>query len=205
MKATGMKMILLFLFCLFISVAFSQKSWRLARDESGIRVYQKDSKNSNFKSIRVECTLEGSFDKLISIINNISRYKDWVYNNKTTSLLKRISAYEFYYYTEAYLPWPLDNRDAVMHTKISRDSSERFLQINSVAVPNYIPSKSGKVRIQRSDINWYVTRPSSNALHIVYTFEADPGGSVPAWLVNSFADKGPFESFKKLGELLKKR
>lgn len=205
MKATGMKMILLFLFCVFISVAFSQKNWRLTRDESRIRVYQKDSKNSNFKSIRVECTLEGSFDKLISIINNISHYKDWVYNNKTTSLLRRISAYEFYYYTEAYLPWPLDNRDAVMHTKISRDSSERFLQINSVAVPNYIPSKSGKVRIQRSDINWYVTRPSSNSIHIVYTFEADPGGNVPAWLVNSFADKGPFESFKKLGELLKKR
>jgi hypothetical protein len=38
----------------------------------------------------------------------------------------------------------------------------------------------------------------------VYTFETDPGGNVPAWLVNSFADKGPFESFKKLGELLKK-
>jgi hypothetical protein len=204
MKTTGLKIILLFLFCIFISAAFSQTNWKLARNESGIRVYQKDSKFSNFKSIRVECTLEGSFDKLISIINNISHYKDWVYNNKTTSLLKRVSAYEFYYYTEAYLPWPLDNRDAVMHTKISRDSSERFLQINSVAVPNYIPSKSGKVRIQRSDINWYVTRPSPNFIHIVYTFEADPGGSVPAWLVNSFADKGPFESFKKLGQLLKK-
>lgn len=204
MKTTVIKIFFLFFSCLCISIAFSQANWKLSKNKDGIRVYLKDSKNSDFKSIKVECTLEGSFDKLIAIINNISRYKDWVYNNKTTSLLKRISAYEFYYYTEAYLPWPLDNRDAVMHTRIMKDSLNRFIKINSIATPNFIPSKSGKVRIIRSDINWYVTRPSSNAIHIVYTFETDPGGNVPAWLVNNFADKGPYESFRKLAELLKK-
>lgn len=204
MKTTVTKIFFLFLTCLWISVALSQTNWKLSKNKDGIQVYQKDSKNSGFKSIKVECTLEGSFDKLIAIINNISHYKDWVYNNKTTSLLKRISAYEFYYYTEAYLPWPLDNRDAVMHTRITKDSLNRFIKINSVAVPNIVPLKGGKVRISRSDINWYVTKPSSNTIHIIYTFETDPGGNVPSWLVNSFADKGPYESFKKLGELLKK-
>jgi hypothetical protein len=204
MKTAGIKLFFSLFSCIYLSVAFSQTNWKLSKDKDGIQVYQKDSKNSNFKSIKVECTLEGSFDKLIAIINNISHYKDWVFNNKTTSLLKRISAYEFYYYTEAYLPWPLDNRDAVMHTRITRDSLNRFIKINSTASPNFIPSKSGKVRISRSDINWHVTRPSSNSIHIVYTFETDPGGNVPAWLVNNFADKGPYESFKKLAELLKK-
>jgi hypothetical protein len=46
--------------------------------------------------------------------------------------------------------------------------------------------------------------PSSNSISIVYILEADPGGSVPAWMVNMFIDKGPFESFKKLSGLLKK-
>jgi len=204
MKTAGLTIILFFLSFVFITTAFSQANWKLTKDKDGIQVYQKDLKNSNFKSIKVECTFEGSFDKLISIINNINNYKEWVYNNKTTSLLKRISAYEFYYYTEAYLPWPLDNRDAVMHTKITRDSMNRFLRINSVAVPNFIPPKTGKTRISRSDINWYVTKHSFNTIHITYTFETDPGGNVPVWLVNSFADKGPYESFKKLAELLKK-
>ena len=191
-------------FCACVSFAVGQSNWKLSKNKDGIQVYQKESKTSDFKSIKVECTLEGNFDKLISIISNVAKYNEWVYNNKTASLLKRISAYEFYYYTEAYLPWPLDNRDAVMHTKITRDSLNRYLKVNSVAVPNYIPREKDKVRITRSEINWYVTRLSSNSIHIVYTFETDPGGSVPAWLVNSFADKGPYESFKKFGELLKK-
>ena len=192
-----------FLFARFF-FALGQPNWKLTKEKDGIRIYQRDIKNSNFKAIRVECTLHGNFDKLIAIINNVNNYKDWVYNNKAASLLKRVNAYEFYYYTEAYLPWPLDNRDAVMHTTITRDSLSRFLKINSTAVPNFIATKAGKVRIQKSSINWHVTRPTSNTIQIVYTFETDPGGNVPAWLVNSFADKGPHESFKKLGELLKK-
>jgi len=204
MKTAGIKIIFFFFSCICISVAFSQTNWKLTKNKDGIQVYQRDTKNSDFKSIKVECTVQGNFDKLISIINDVNNYKDWVYNNKTASLLKRVNANEFYYYTEAYLPWPLDNRDAVMHTKITKDSLNRFIKINSAAVPNYTPEKSGKVRIKKSDINWHVTRPSSTTIHIVYTFETDPGGSVPSWLVNNFADKGPYESFKKLAELLKK-
>jgi hypothetical protein len=84
-----------------------------------------------------------------------------------------------------------------------RDSLNRFLKITATGVPDFIPEKSGKVRVPRSSINWFVTMPSSTSLSIVYTFEADPGGSMPAWLVNMFADKGPYESFKKLSAILK--
>lgn len=197
---------ILFFHCFYMICvpAFSQTNWKLTKNEGGIRVYQKDSKNSNFKSIRVECTLDGTYDKLTAVINNINGYKDWVYHNKATSLIKRISATEFYYYTETYLPWPMDNRDAVMHTRITRDSLNRFLRISSTAAPNYIAKKSGKVRVSRSDITWYVTSPAANKIRIIYIFDTDPGGNVPAWLANSFADKGPHESFKKLAELLKK-
>jgi hypothetical protein len=204
MKTAVIKWLFLFLFCAVVPVAFCQSNWKLTKDKDGIRVYQKEIQNSNFKSIKVESILPGNFDKLISIINNVGNYKDWVYNNKTAYLLKRISPYEFYYYTEAYLPWPLDNRDAAMHTVITVDSLNRFIKISSTAVPNYTPPKSGKVRIKKSSINWFVTKGTANTIRVVYTFETDPGGNVPSWLANSFADKGPYESFKKLGEHLKK-
>jgi hypothetical protein len=46
--------------------------------------------------------------------------------------------------------------------------------------------------------------PTAKTINIIYIFEAEPGGSLPAWLANMFADKGPYESFKNLSELLKK-
>jgi hypothetical protein len=203
MKATVL-LVLLSGFSFLSIPVFGQYNWKLTRSSDGISVYQSAAGNSEYKSIKVVCTLDGNYDKLVSVITNVGHYRDWVYNNKTSELLKTTSPSDFYYYSETSLPWPMSNRDAVMHTTITRDSHDGFLKINSITNAGLVSEKSGKVRVPRSNINWYVTAPTPGTIHIVYTFEADPGGSIPAWLVNNFADKGPLESFRKLGQLLKR-
>jgi hypothetical protein len=196
--------IILFLFGFSItSNVFCQRNWKLSKQKDGINIYESEVPNSDYKGIKVECTLEGTYDKLIAVLNNVSHLKDWVYNNKTAYILKRISPDEFYYYSETFIPWPMSNRDAVVHLKISKDSLDRFLKITDSGEPNYIPEKSGKVRVPKISISWYVTMPTSKTISIIYIFEAEPGGSLPAWLVNMFADKAPYESFKKLSQILK--
>jgi hypothetical protein len=86
---------------------------------------------------------------------------------------------------------------------MNRDSLNRFLKITSVSVPDYIAEKSGKVRVTKSTVTWNVTMPTAKTISIDYIFEAEPGGSLPAWVANMFADKGPYETFRKLGEILK--
>ena len=101
------------------------------------------------------------------------------------------------------MPWPLSNRDAVTHMKINRDTMDRFLEVVETGEPTYLPENSGIVRVPKLYINWHVTMPYKNKLNIVYLLEVEPGGSMPAWIVNMFVDKGPYESFKKLQEILK--
>jgi hypothetical protein len=192
----------LFLTILFYSVpGIAQSGWKLSQDKDGIKVFQSTGGGQGFKKIRVETTMEGNLDKVFALFNNLGHYKDWVYNNKSASLLKRVSPNEFYYYTETMMPWPVVNRDAAVHTKITRN--ERSLTIDEMGVPNYIPQKQGKVRVPKSIVKWNITKTDPRNIHILYYFEADPGGDLPAWLVNSFADKGPYESFKKLSQILK--
>ena len=188
----------------FVSSLAAQYNWQLSKAKDGIRVYQSTVKYSNYKSIKVECTLEGNYDKLIAVLNNVSGQKEWVYNNKASYIIKRVNPHELYYYSETSLPWPMSNRDAVVHLTMDKDSLNRYLNIKAVSVPDYIAEKSGKVRVARSTVSWNVTMPTAKTINIIYIFEADPGGSIPAWVANMFADKGPYESFKKLGEILKK-
>ena len=204
MKISGIKLSWLVLFSTFASAAIGQYNWKLSKDEDGIKVYQSEVKHSKFKSIKVECTLEGTYDKLMTILNDVINQKKWVYNNVNATMLQRIGANEFYYYSETHLPWPMTNRDAIIHLKMNKDSLNRFLKISATGVPGYAAEKSGIIRVPRSDISWYVTMPSAKTISIVYIFDAEPGGSLPAWVVNMFTDKGPYESFKKLSELLKR-
>lgn len=204
MKLSLVKTTLLLSVTIFSSTIFGQYTWKLSKVKDGIKVYQSPVENSKYNSIKVECTLEGTYDKLLAILNDLDHFKDWVYNNKTGYKLQQNNPNDYYYYTEIYLPWPATNRDAVEHLKITRDSLDRFMKITANSDPNYIPEKSGKIRVPHSAISWYVTAPATNSINIEYIFEAEPGGSLPTWLVNMFADKGPLESFKKLSELLKK-
>jgi hypothetical protein len=201
----GLKKIIFTLTASVLSfILHAQNTWKLSKQRDGINVYESSVAYSEYKSIKVECTLEGTYDKLLSIINKPDHFKDWVYNNKTGYILKQNDPGDYYYYTETYLPWPATNRDAVEHLTVTRDSLNKFLKITAESEPRYIPEEKGKIRVPHSSIKWYVTAPTASTINIVYIFEADPGGSLPAWLVNMFADKGPLESFKKLGELLKK-
>lgn len=186
---------------IFFSV--SAQKWQLVKDQDGIKVYQAEVAGTSYKNLKVECTLDGNYDKLTAVLTDVSKYKKWVYNNETAYVLKKINPFDFYYYSETYLPWPMSNRDAAVHMTVERDKQNRYLRTTEVSVPDFIPKKDGKVRVPKSTITWTATMPTPSTLHIVYVFEADPGGSIPAWMANSFADKGPFESFKKLREMLK--
>src|SRR5438045_4883336 len=127
MKNVNKKFVSLLLFLTLFTVAvYSQYNWKLSKDKDGIKVYESEVKNSNFKSIKVECVLQGTYDKLMAILNDVSRHKEWVYNSKGSNILKRDSPYEFYYYTETSIPWPMSNRDAVIHFTMIRDSLNRF-------------------------------------------------------------------------------
>lgn len=204
MKNKTTKILFLILFSIVAGSGYSQYNWKLSREKDGIKVYQSETSFSDFKSIKVESEVQGTYEKLMATLYDVALQKDWVYSSKKSYLLTSNSTTDFYYYSETSVPWPISNRDAVIHMTMMRDSLNRFLKVTATGVPNYIPEKSGKVRVPKLLINWYVTMLSSTSLSIVYTLEAEPGGSVPAWLVNMFADKGPYESFKKLSEILKK-
>ena len=200
-------MLRIFLFVLFSILpgkSFGQYNWKQEKDKDGIKVYVSELKDSKFKAVKVECTLTGSYAKLVSTLINVSHNSDWVYNTKNSYLLRRNNPLDFIYYTETHLPWPLSNRDAVIHLRIKTDSLPKFLTISGICEPKFIPEKSGKVRVPHYAANWTVTMPGPQAIHINYVVEVDPGGSIPSWIANMFVDKGPYESFKKLAEQLGK-
>ena len=61
-------------------------------------------------------------------------------------------------------------------------------------------SRKGIVRVKYSKVTWTVTPLHNGRFKVEYRLQMDPGGSIPAWLLNLFISKGPFESFTKLKE-----
>ena len=185
------------------ALSFSQYNWKLEKDKDGIKVFTSNVAQSSFKAVKVECNFSGNYAKLIAVLSNVSQFKEWVFHNKSAVLLKQTSPHDLIYYAETSMPFPLSNRDVVIHLNIRTDSLPKFLLISGTHVTGMVPNIPTKVRVPKFASIWKITMPSATTLHIEYVVELDPGGSIPTWAVNMMAEKGPFGSFSKLGERLR--
>lgn len=175
----------------------AQSNWHLKRDEDGIKVYTRNSENSNFKSIKVDFTINATRSQLVAFLLDVDRQCDWVCNYKCSKLIKKVCDSEIIFYSEISVPWPCANRDYVSHITFTQPS-KNFMVILAKSEPDLVPRKEGKVRVVKSSARWEVTSLSPTQQRIIYTVEFDPAGAVPAWLVNMFVTKGPYETFQKL-------
>lgn len=191
-------------FSLFLYGGSAQYNWKLEKQKNGISLYLSQMPGSKFKAVKVECTFPGTYSKLLAIMTNVPSFNQWIYNTKLTKIIKQFSPLEYVYYSETHMPFPLSNRDAVIHMRISTDSLPKFLTVTGTGEPESIPSIPGRERVPHYKSWWKVTMPNSQSVQINYILEINPGGSLPAWIVNSFIDKGPYETFMKLKEQLGK-
>ncbi len=195
---------ILFLIPLFCwQCAIAQDGWEIAKDKNNIKVYTRKESTSRFKQIKVEARLNGTMDKLLKVMMDAGSNKEWVYNTNVSYLIKKITPYEVISYTETSVPWPASNRDVPLHMQLILDNKNNKLKVIAKGVPSAIPAKKGIVRIPYFNSWWDVKFDGKNKLDIVYFLEMDPGGSVPAWLVNMFIAKGPYETFSGLARMMK--
>lgn len=182
----------------------AQREWTLKLDKQNIKVYTRDQETSNVKAIKVDCELNTTLTKLTAVVLDANAGVEWVYSTKSSTVLKQVSPAEVIYYSEVNLPWPFSNRDFVAHLIAKQDPVTKVVTIDGPVLPGYVPEKKAIVRVSHSSGKWVMIPKGPNLVHLEYTLEADPGGSIPAWLVNMFVTKGPFETFKKLKEQLNK-
>ncbi|MDB4922099.1 START domain-containing protein [Mucilaginibacter sp.] len=197
------KLVLLNIFFFTLSAAMAQSNWELKRNENGIAVYTRKPASGNLKELRVVCELNATKAQLISTLQDIGNYNDWVYSNKKSEILKSFNPQKIIYYTESRLPWPIKDRDLIVQLDIN--SGPEILDIQAKSLPEYLPQNNKFVRVPYSLAKWKVTQADDNKLKVDYTFSVDPGGSIPSWLVNATMAIGPYNSFVKLRELLKEK
>jgi len=194
------RLMLLFVAYFFATgrVSYGQENWKLKSNKDDIAIYTRDVPNSRFKGIKVVCELNASLSQLVAVVMDVNTAVEWVYSTRSAVVLKQVSPSELYYYSEVSVPWPASNRDFIARLKVDQEPHTRVVTILGPVFPDYIPEKKDIVRVRHSEGKWVITPLAKGRIKVEYTLNMDPGGNIPAWLVNMFATKGPSESFRKL-------
>lgn len=202
-----MRRLILALTALYLCVtqAIAQAEWKRVAARDGIKVYAKTVPDSKIRAMKAECVLQAGVGEVIALLMDVEAAGQWVCHTKSCKLIKRVSDTELFYHTEVSLPWPLDNRDFVTQLKVIKDEASGIVTVDAPAVPGIVPVREGVVRVSRS-INRWLIRPLANGkVWIEYTLLVDPGGHIPAHVVNMFACRAPIETFQNMRKVLSSR
>jgi len=188
------------------ALLFSQDNdgWTLKRDKGGIRVYMKEVPGSDLKKLKFQAEIEASLNAVAAILTSVESFDDWVYASLKSETINKISDTEVNYYTEIDFPWPMSNRDLVLHSVLWQDPKTLAIHSQTSAVDGLKPEIDGIVRMTKTDLHWIFTPIGNGKLRIDYYLDADPGGRIPAWMVNLAADQGPLQTMLKFKEEITK-
>ncbi len=176
----------------------AQNAWSLQKDKDGIKIYNRQSATSPFNDVRVEVDLPGNIDQLAAILLDVNKYTEWAYATRKSELVRQLGPDKLIYYSEIEVPWPATDRYFYAGFELKRDPSGRSMQVVSSNISYEGPVPRDLVKVPYSKGSWNITQVSKKIIHVEYILELDPGGSLPAWVLNLFSSKGPLETFENI-------
>jgi hypothetical protein len=193
------------LFCVFVFVnsLSAQNGWAVQKEKDGIKISNRHSPTSSFNDVRVEVDLPGNIDQLSVILLDVNKYTEWAYATRKSVLIKQLAPAKLIYYSEIEVPWPATDRYFFADFELIRDPAGQNMKVVSSSIPYDAPAPKDLVKVPYSRGSWNVTQLSKKTIHVDYILELDPGGSLPAWVVNLFASKGPLETFENIRTKMK--
>lgn len=190
----------LFLTSFLFLNAQTNDGWTLRKDKDGVKVYYKQS--TDIYEIKLTTSLQIPLAGLIQLFSEVENYPKWGYKVMESRLLQRVSETEMYYYSRLDFPWPMSDRDLIMHTRLTQDPKTKRVIAISEAAPDYLPVVKDVERIRTAHTQWTLAPGTGGWLYVEYYIHSDPGGSIPDWLVNMSLDVGPRETIKGIRDII---
>ncbi len=189
----------LFLLLMLFSIDYQliAQDWHLEKDKAGIQVFTRKVEGYAIKEYKAIVTLKTTIDDLVALLKDHENLKSWFVKCPESTRLKKVSEDEYYVYFLNDAPWPVSDRDNI--TKMTFEKLANGTQlIHLKGEPDYLPKKSGIVRLPRMQAKWMFERQADGQIKVTQQVLADLGGKVPGWLVNFAIVEAPFETLSNL-------
>ncbi|MEQ6885826.1 START domain-containing protein [Salicola sp. Rm-C-2C1-2] len=185
-------------------VPTNDKNWEKAVDSDGIEIHTRNLKGSRIDAFRAEMVLDAPLEAVMAVMANPKSCTEWVHQCAHAKNLAGGTFRDRYTYSINDMPWPVSDRDYVLHIKAHTGESRDHIIIEMESVEGMVEKKDDYVRMPKSSTVYEFFRKDDSHTRIVWYQHAAPGGSLPNWLVNRLATDIPYESLQTLNNVVQK-
>ena len=176
-----------------------EKEWRFVFEADNITVHKRINEDSIFLEFKSTGVLRGEISDYLSVILDTEIMPDWAPQCIEAQNIESINDRETIVYVACNGVWPVADRDYVAKRTISSGSEKSAVRINIDLIENPdAPDIKGRVHIPYLQCCWILKRINPSHTHVELRACVDPGGWLPAWLVNWGYRWIPYRYLKEL-------
>jgi hypothetical protein len=187
-----------------ISLAAADDNWKYAKSADGVTAYTRSIATSGFKEYKVETEVDATLTQVVATLMSVADMPQWVDRCAEANIVKEISATESITRSVTSSPFPLKNREAIAHGKLTQDPATKIVTLVSTGRPDFTPPDSKYERVKELRGRWILEPKPGGKVHIKMIGHTDPGGVIPAAIANQFVVMIPFNTIKNLRVQIKK-
>ncbi len=181
--------------------------WEWVRGDNGVAVHRRTVAGSPLHEFRGVGIIYAPIAAVLGVMNDTEHRLEWMKEAAAQVLVEQVDSSTVIFYNRTKAPWPASDRDAVLRAKTTFDTQKNVvrIEIESVEHPAWPPQK-GVVRMPKLRGHWrFWPDKGGEYTKAEYQVFANPGGSLPDWIINMVSKSVPHSTIVHLREQVKRR
>lgn len=185
-----------------LAVAISDE-WDFEMESDGVRVFTRDSSIPGLKTVRAETVIpvEDPY-VIVALLADVEAAVELMDTLSFVEELESAEAGGNWVHMVVDMPWPVRDRDvAAVATTLHDEKNRRFI-LNLTGRPDLIPVDRRYLRVPSFDSTYTLDYGAGDGVRVIFECTVDPGGSVPAWVMNYGMTRMPVKTLRNMRRMV---
>jgi hypothetical protein len=167
-------------------------SWEVIEERDGIVVSRRPVQDRAFPQLRAVGEVRGTPYEILAVLLDVPAHVDWLPDCRVSKTLRRLGPWRYVIYTRTDAPWPVADREAVTENEVIFLDPPTKVKVNfdAISAPE-VARAPGTVRMKSLSGFYSIEAIDDGRSLVHYELDADPAGSLPAWLIAMQSTRNP--------------
>jgi hypothetical protein len=167
-------------------IAMDDASWHLESSSDGIALFRGSVPGIGIVPLKAVMTIPGTIEEVSMVLEDLSRRGEWISNFGQSVLLERTNDYDQTEYLRVNVPWPAQDRSALVRARVTVSDDLRRATIAAESVDSHPADTLPTLVRSKVYASTFQMTQWADHVEVVALVFIDPCGSIPKWIVNYF-------------------
>lgn len=178
----GLLILLLITKAASVAANMDDVSWLLVKDKQGVKLYTATIAGSDYVAVKAVTKVDATMDTMVAVLGDGEGCNQWRELCRSSTVLQNLPNSQRYIYMVLNMPWPLSDRDMVIHSKATLAADNKAFIVNFTSAHDSYPMQDHVRAI--SSGNYHIRATSEQQMEFSMVMHTELGGNLSPSIIN---------------------